>query len=985
MARESTSGKPYDGVMSSAARNSLRGRRAARACSFCRLRKFRCNNELPSCLNCVQPSFARLAALEEENRRLQQALQDTSSSRHGSHPSQDITTTRHDKDEETRSLASSESSPRGTIPADHHEEPDDSVIAIPGTPIRSPVSDRDSGENTVTLTPPTSGPELSQVERAAPVDDGSSGPVAGHTGSNQVIGTRRGGGSDTRYHGPTSTLFDETAAQEAYGRRKHAPQNHAGPSTYWVQKSLFAEAASERHLETINLAAGKLDFDGVDPDLGMHLLSLHWNRQHHSFLITYRPAFMRDMACGGPYFSRLLLNAIFFGASKFSNRLEVRRDPNDVRTAGWLFRERVRQLLGSALDRSDITTIQGLLVMTSSLFALGDERSAAWLYAGTAFRMIIDLGMHVDGGILQRGLTEEDVEIRRRVFWGAFVVDKIQSLYQGRPVSLQEIETSVPLAFNDEYEELEHWRPFAYAGAGTVAREYPGSPAYSVSCFTELCRLSLIMNRILNSVYAERSLKKRPEELAEDLKRLHADLESWKAKLPPHLNFDPAKATVRTAADGPPAQPTPPPHVLSLLAMHNVLLILLHRPFVSDGHLHVHLRALSTSSFLTCAQAATAIVALLRAYNAAFSVRRAPYLISYATYVAATIHVRIAAQPGFAAEAKEALAVCLMVFDENFGTNWAVKRARAVIGGLMQRMGVTVDPIDATNTADNTAVPVPHEVPTGNGGTNKKGRTPRRGSDTSVTGTASVLNGDEAGRSVDSASRGMNHTRLGNTPNHSEDSVAVDASPSATATFDIDAIISSFISDQQPPLAAAFKSLPSPENEQRPQQLPGVSHVQHISPHNMAAFASPSSAVTAHSLASSVSYSSQQAHNGNWFTAATPAAFPLTYQSILPSGQAPHPSVETASSYPGNNNSIRFTGYNAHATGSGEGARQGVDADGQQPTTVANWQQMGGDGDASAGQEQVMNVHASDLLFGFNSSVVDGIGWEFEASRNYQY
>jgi hypothetical protein len=172
-------------------------------------------------------------------------------------------------------------------------------------------------------------------------------------------------------------------------------------------------------MEEINYREGKLDFDGVDPELGMHLLSLHWNRQHHSFLITYRPAFMRDMACAGPYFSKLLLNAIYFGSAKFSTRPEVRRDPDDVRTAGWQYRERVRELLGSSLDRGDITTIQALLQMTNSLFALGDERSAAWLYSGLAFRMLIDLGMHVDLTSTGR-FSDEDLEIRRRVFWGAF-------------------------------------------------------------------------------------------------------------------------------------------------------------------------------------------------------------------------------------------------------------------------------------------------------------------------------------------------------------------------------------------------------------------------------------------------------------------------------------------------------------------------------------------------------------------------------------
>jgi len=218
------------------------------------------------------------------------------------------------------------------------------------------------------------------------------------------------------YHGRTSALFEENSHDRLVA------ESRPRMSEEWVEKGLVAEAARQRQLEEINFRLGKFDFDGVEPELGKHLLSLHWNRQHHSFLITYRPAFMRDMACKGPYFSKLLLNAIYFGASKFSPRHEVRRQADDVRTAGWQFRERVRELLGGALDRSEITTIQALLVMTNSLFALGDERSAAWLYAGLAFRMIIDLGMHVDVPDLAgtRKFSDEDLEIRRRVFWGAF-------------------------------------------------------------------------------------------------------------------------------------------------------------------------------------------------------------------------------------------------------------------------------------------------------------------------------------------------------------------------------------------------------------------------------------------------------------------------------------------------------------------------------------------------------------------------------------
>ncbi|CAN9461981.1 unnamed protein product [Alternaria alternata] len=453
----------------------------------------------------------------------------------------------------------------------------------------------------------------------------------------------------------------------------------------WIERGLVAEAARQRQLETVNFRHGKLEFDGVEPELGMHLLSLHWNRQHHSFLTTYRPAFMRDMACGGPYFSKLLLNAIYFGASKFSPRREVRRVADDVRTAGWQFRQRVRELLGGALDKSEITTIQALLVMTNSLFALGDERSAAWLYAGLAFRMIVDLGIHVDTPAFagSRRLSDEDSEIRRRVFWAAFVVDKIQSLYQGRPVSMKESDTLVPMKFQDTYEELEHWTPFSYSTQADSA--YLGSPAYSISTFRQLCQLSVILSDILSTVYTERSFDVGSTELSSKLEVTQQKLVTWRRLLPEHLVVDVENVAL-----------TPPPHVLSLHALYGVLTILLHRPFVADGHLYNTSRAIAVNSFMACATAADDIVQLLRAYDKAFGVQRAPYLISYATYVAATIHARIAARRGPGSQAHSSLETCLAVFRKNQETNWAVRRASAIIQNLMTRLGVaTPDQDDA--------------------------------------------------------------------------------------------------------------------------------------------------------------------------------------------------------------------------------------------------------------------------------------------------
>ena len=105
------------------------------------------------------------------------------------------------------------------------------------------------------------------------------------------------------------------------------------------------------------------DFYGVPTDLAIHLLDLHWNRQHHSFLLTYRPAIMRSLAAGGsPYCSKLLLNVIFACVAKYSDRLEVRSNPNDPRTAGVRSFQRVKELLPLEMETSSISLVVALLM-----------------------------------------------------------------------------------------------------------------------------------------------------------------------------------------------------------------------------------------------------------------------------------------------------------------------------------------------------------------------------------------------------------------------------------------------------------------------------------------------------------------------------------------------------------------------------------------------------------------------------------------------
>ncbi|OAL28759.1 hypothetical protein AYO22_02624 [Fonsecaea multimorphosa] len=273
--------------------------------------------------------------------------------------------------------------------------------------------------------------------------------------------------------GPTSTLYNAVAR----------PQPPKDRSLEAVRNQLFASAALQRQLEH---SIGNLpDIDGVPIDLATHLLELYWNRPHHAFLPIYRPKFTRDLVTGGPYASKFLSNAIFAAASKYSDRDEVRDDPSDPRTAGGRFFRRCEGLLTaeSPFPQSTTPHVAGLLLLGSALLARG-EISKSWLFTGLAIRMVYDLGIHLDCNV--DGLTVEDIELRRRLFWSAFIYDKIQSLYLGRPFMIHPEDANVSCELLDFMEERELFTPYLdphTQNGSRLGTKKLSTPLHSVSTF----------------------------------------------------------------------------------------------------------------------------------------------------------------------------------------------------------------------------------------------------------------------------------------------------------------------------------------------------------------------------------------------------------------------------------------------------------------------------------------------------------------------
>ncbi|RBR25067.1 uncharacterized protein FIESC28_02124 [Fusarium coffeatum] len=499
------------------------------------------------------------------------------------------------------------------------------------------------------------------------------------TGTGQAEGSAFHGPSSGTAIGSSETIHGKTiTASGTFGT--NPPQKSDNDITQSIKNQLLAETVRQRQLENVNLRAGKLDFRGVEPQVGMNLLSNFWNRQLYAGPIVYRTAFMRDMADNGmantndgPYFSELLLYAMLFSGLQFTAEAAAARTLPEVNVTGRQYRAKFEQTLhnsgSKSVFKSEVTTIQALLVVSDALFSWCNERSLSWHYMGLAINMIIDLGLHINQSL--RGPSEpasaEATEIKRRLFWAAFVMDKVHSIYQGRPTRLHKRDPKLPIEFLDEFEELESFSSHTYSTQSMTLE----SPAYAISTWKHFSRLSIVADNIICQLYSEEGTAMEASELFElayGRHGLYDQLQEWVSK-PKHIS-----AVL--------------PHFLSCSALYFSLQILICRPFLSEDHFVSE--EITREALKDCVTAALDIHDILVIYKQNFCFKTAPLHISYAAYASASILIRIAAQKSSDSQAHSALRLCVEVLSIQQAYSHGPRRMMEILLRLMNRLGVHV-------------------------------------------------------------------------------------------------------------------------------------------------------------------------------------------------------------------------------------------------------------------------------------------------------
>ncbi|KAI9494596.1 fungal-specific transcription factor domain-containing protein, partial [Zychaea mexicana] len=164
-------------------------------------------------------------------------------------------------------------------------------------------------------------------------------------------------------------------------------------------------------------------------ELQMEMLEQFFRENYEVMPIVPRRYFFEQLRCKGPFITPLLLNAIYAQTSRYLDNSELPKPE--------VFYHRAKRLLDDFMDMPRISTVVALCYMSlyepsPSTHRSGSPFCRSWMYSGMAYRMCLELGLHNQSNI-SKELPREEIELRKRVFWSCYCLDKVQSGGWERP------------------------------------------------------------------------------------------------------------------------------------------------------------------------------------------------------------------------------------------------------------------------------------------------------------------------------------------------------------------------------------------------------------------------------------------------------------------------------------------------------------------------------------------------------------------------
>ncbi|EFY88463.1 C6 transcription factor, putative [Metarhizium acridum CQMa 102] len=422
------------------------------------------------------------------------------------------------------------------------------------------------------------------------------------------------------YHGATS-FFNLPSDRTGPGPSDMPFLNPSSSDTDLQRRErLIHNAWHQRAMENLNEI----------PEPFQYLLNVHWCWIQPLFNFIYRPVFTRDMHSMGPYYSHTLLNAVISHSIRWGRSdPSTKRLLDDSYQGGLVFGKHARSMLFEELNNGvcTIPTIQTLLLLSAQECSQGNS-TQAWTYSGIAFRLLDHLGICVDSQRFPGSvpLSDEELEIRRRIYWGCYFWDKLICLYLGRSPSLQHTNISPSHIMFDDSAENDLWVPFGIPQTDPTWK-YPPTTAHSASCFMSMCRLAVIFNEILIHMYDPLS-QNTDAEIQECLNSQEPLLHQWWDQLPVHLKINPISLP----------NLAPPSHIVTLNCLYHAFKILLYRPMITGrGQRECEGPSPVQRYLVESVTSATSIIAIFDLFCRTFTMNYCVLSLAYCVYIASSI------------------------------------------------------------------------------------------------------------------------------------------------------------------------------------------------------------------------------------------------------------------------------------------------------------------------------------------------------------
>lgn len=155
-----------------------------------------------------------------------------------------------------------------------------------------------------------------------------------------------------------------------------------------------------------------------------------------------------------------------------------RLSPELQNMSEWYYEQSKKTLLKLVFDEhstASITTVQALFCL--AFYELGKGcNQLAWYFSGLAIRVGYDMGFQLDPKVWytedsKSQLTESELEIRSRIYWGCYIADHFICLMLGRTSTLSVSNSTIPES--DELPEVEGTEEFRFIGKHVLQISLP--------------------------------------------------------------------------------------------------------------------------------------------------------------------------------------------------------------------------------------------------------------------------------------------------------------------------------------------------------------------------------------------------------------------------------------------------------------------------------------------------------------------------------